>query len=331
MDMIGALPAATAVFLGLFYSLGLMRTTAQLLGAGVPVEQALPMIPLQDHLTRGLGAVFSSAWLGLGFAVLLLAFVPAYSSLQRRGRRLAALDDSFAAAHRTGRAIDVTSFDKELEDLREDSERANRLLEASLREGRSFDDYRAVVASVVTRLETLRSRVDETRARSEAYSKEVDDLEISVAVLNSEMGRVQRLVAAHATKIMSAFAGLIAAESLFVPAAFAGPFLIAAACCLVWGLRRRGSPGAAVAAIVSALIIAMAIDEYADPGPLPRATLVTDAGTVRGSLIVLTPDVYVITQRQHSLRSIPTSQVKGATVVTPRRHRTRSIVRIVFG
>ncbi len=55
-----ALPAVSALSVAVLYGLGVLLNVTQLLGADVPVLDALPLIPLQDHLTKGLGAVFTS-------------------------------------------------------------------------------------------------------------------------------------------------------------------------------------------------------------------------------------------------------------------------------
>jgi hypothetical protein len=64
------LPGIVALFLGGLYALGAMLTMADLRGAGLRVRDALPMIPLEELLSRGIGIAVAA-----GVALLaLMAF-----------------------------------------------------------------------------------------------------------------------------------------------------------------------------------------------------------------------------------------------------------------
>jgi hypothetical protein len=70
-DVFAALPAVSAVTVGALYGLGVLLSVSQLVDADVAVSETLPLIPLQDHLAKGLAAVFTSVVL---FAAVLAIF-----------------------------------------------------------------------------------------------------------------------------------------------------------------------------------------------------------------------------------------------------------------
>jgi hypothetical protein len=59
------IPGVAAVILGLLYTTGALLKTAQLRGAGVSVTDALPLVPLQQLLSLGIGTLVHTFWTAL--------------------------------------------------------------------------------------------------------------------------------------------------------------------------------------------------------------------------------------------------------------------------
>ena len=78
------IPVATAVAVGVLYTLGALYKAAQLHGAGLSVDDTLPLVPLQQLLTRGIAVVYDSA---VPIAVYGLLFIGAGIVLERVHRR----------------------------------------------------------------------------------------------------------------------------------------------------------------------------------------------------------------------------------------------------
>jgi hypothetical protein len=57
------LPALTAIVLGLLYTIGALVRTAELRGAGMTVRDTITLVPIEQHLARGLAVVLSPATL----------------------------------------------------------------------------------------------------------------------------------------------------------------------------------------------------------------------------------------------------------------------------
>jgi hypothetical protein len=128
-DLFAALPAVSALTLGALYTLGVFLTVSQLVGAHVPASQALPLIPLQDHLAKGLAAVFTSPlvsiWATAAFLALLFGYASSRSFERRAKAADALLDEARAQAEAlvTGWrgegeqiAADLDALEKELQD-----------------------------------------------------------------------------------------------------------------------------------------------------------------------------------------------------------------------
>jgi hypothetical protein len=101
-DVFAALPAVSAVTVGALYGLGVLLSVSQLVDADVAVSETLPLIPLQDHLAKGLAAVFTSVVLFAAvlaiFSLALWGYASSRSFERRRGSVAFSLDRASAAA-----------------------------------------------------------------------------------------------------------------------------------------------------------------------------------------------------------------------------------------
>jgi hypothetical protein len=79
---------------GVLYALGGLSLLNQLRGGGVPTTEAFRLIPIEDHLTRGLGILFSRT--GLVLALLLIASIFVLEELAERRYAKTAGDDTEA-------------------------------------------------------------------------------------------------------------------------------------------------------------------------------------------------------------------------------------------
>jgi hypothetical protein len=137
-DLLAALPAVSALTVAALYGLGVLLNVTQLLGAHVPVRDALPLIPLQDHLTKGLGAVFTSLLLFTIGLVVFLGILVAYASVRSFAKHEQALDASLAAAEALRDSLATEPFER-LEVLRAESEAVHEELRAAVAEWEHSD------------------------------------------------------------------------------------------------------------------------------------------------------------------------------------------------
>jgi hypothetical protein len=120
-----------------------------------------------------------------------------------------------------------------------------------------------------------------------------------------------------------------------VAAAFLPPVLAAGAAAvgLLYVLGARllfQQPIVWVAIFVLATALPLAVDAYVHPAPLPQATIVTDTGVVRGSLITSNGDRYVITAQRNTFIAILVARVRSVTVASPRRPKRKNVLQLLF-
>ena len=202
-DVVAALPAATAVFLGLFYGLGVLLTTTELIGAHVSVLRALPLIPLQDHLTKGLGAAFSSATLAAFFVVSLCAFIGGYSSSRRMRRRLADFDNSVEAVRREVESLKTDELSEESDRLSVEQSELRAMLESALRSGRDLTEYLELAGDFSRRATAFTQRLEAYKGRSATVDKNLDEMRKRLdAMLDDDT--IGRRVVRHSKLILGA-------------------------------------------------------------------------------------------------------------------------------
>ena len=87
-ERLGVIASNAGLAVGVLYAVGALRLLADLRGAGVATGEAFPLIPVEDHLSRGLQILFSRTGLVLAFLVIASTFV--YEELAERREAKAA-------------------------------------------------------------------------------------------------------------------------------------------------------------------------------------------------------------------------------------------------
>jgi hypothetical protein len=75
--ILAAIPIVVAVVVGLLYAVGALLSAAKFRGAGLEIQDTVPLLPLETILATGIGTLMASvllvaAWAGLGVAVFLV-------------------------------------------------------------------------------------------------------------------------------------------------------------------------------------------------------------------------------------------------------------------
>jgi hypothetical protein len=83
-ERLAALAKNASFALGVLYVLGGLSLLNQLRGGGVPTAEAFRLIPIEEHLSRGISLLFSRT--GVVLAVLLIASIFVFETLAERGR-----------------------------------------------------------------------------------------------------------------------------------------------------------------------------------------------------------------------------------------------------
>jgi hypothetical protein len=332
-DLFAALPAVSALAVGALYALGVFMTVTQLVGAHVPAPQALPLIPLQDHLAKGLGAVFTSPAVFIGaagaFITLLWGYASSRSFARREGESNAALDRLRALTA----AFKADPLWEERERLAADFETFQREFKEAGLETAPEDDPRVAA---------FESRKDELAARTAALAENVKRAEHRLQETNEQID----LFESHSSSLQRSNDRMRAAPRCFERVA---PFTASA--CFVFALffpvdlillpvllgllllsASRVVPHYPVlggALLVSVTLVPLIVAGYVNPTPLPAASITTDRGTTRGGLITASGDRYVVTQSRDSYVSIPASEVRSVEVKKRKRERKQSIFQLV--
>jgi hypothetical protein len=323
-----ALPAVSATTVGALYGLGVLLSVSQLVGAGVPVSDTLPLIPLQDHLAKGLAAVFTSVVLFAAalavFSLVLWSYASSRSVERRRGSVAASIEQAVAAATAAVDAPGWSAEQEQWEQLKADVAEAKRA-------GIPDDDPR--VAALASRLEELQVLAE---ARHEATTRLLAEVDQSLGAANAEKAKLQRTrdrsasVARFVAQWRGLLAGALILSALFLPldvspAQILLGVLMFFAPTLLWHYH----VALFVSLLVAAFLVPFVIALYANPAPLPAASITTDAGTARGGLITASAERYVVSQRAGSYKAIPASEVKSVTVEERKRKRPRSIFQLL--
>lgn len=74
-ELVGGVGSAAALILGLIYGVGALVKTAELRNAGVNVGTAFPLIPIQQHLSRGIEIFLAPGTLAFVAAIFILGAV----------------------------------------------------------------------------------------------------------------------------------------------------------------------------------------------------------------------------------------------------------------
>jgi hypothetical protein len=208
-------------------------------------------------------------------------------------------------------------------------------LEADIAEAKRVgipdDDPR--LAAFVSRLEEIQAV---SRARHEATTRLLDEAERSTEAAKAEQAKLQRSKdrGAWFDRAFQRSRGLLGAalilSAVFTPLdAMAPQILLGVLVFFAPTLLPHYHWALFVSLLVAALLVPFVIALYANPVPLPAASITTDAGTVRGGLITSSGDRYVITQHAGSYESIPASEVKTVTVKERERGRPQSIFQLL--
>lgn len=341
-DVLAALPAVTALSVGALYGLGVLLNVTQLLDADVSVGDALPLIPLQDHLTEGLAAVFTSVRV---FAIAVVAFVvvlTAYSTarsldLHAEIRKASAdaaiairdsLEDHPASAALAALDKTVSANETELDELRELLEQEKQ---ARGPHGNPSDELVRRVSEMDKKVAAAQKQRDDSaeefrRMKNllQAANRHVDRFHASHAAIRKYeawanrmptlMPRIARWLglfflaaAPFATPVVAVVSAVEGAILLLYPKILLRPRqmfpLVCVSVLLPWG-----------------------INAYANPQPLPRATVVTDRNTTQGSLITSSNSRYVVTSESGAFVSIPASRVRSVTVQELERPRPKRVI-----
>jgi len=325
-DVLAALPAVSALTLAALYGLGVLLNVTQLLGAQVPVQDALPLIPLQDHLTKGLGAVFTSVALfvygvGLFFGMLFM-----YAAIRSIDKKHDAIESSSNAAEAIDDALVRETQERrpglevELDALQDESHALQADLHAFTKEWERAKDARELaVAEVEHRMEELKRRSEESARRTKELKRRTDT---ASAAINRAIRLTDRLA--------RALGAAMVLFALFVPPISAGALVVLGVLCRLGRRLASEYPLALYALVLLASTLPWGIDAYVHPAPLPRAVITTDTGIVRGSLITSNANRYVITTQRDAFRAIPVTRVRSVTVVRPDRSKQKSLFRLVF-
>lgn len=334
-DILSGAPAVTAVALGILYGLGVLLNASEQLGAGLHVPDTLPLVPLQDHLTKALATVFGSLLLGVLFLVTVGFGLWAvghsrvtdreFGELQARASRLN------SAVEQTGeqyaelasiQAQESPAIDAELDALREELA------------GRDPDEQapQELVDRVRAARERLEPLMDRARRQGEAQEAVRADLERTQALVGTVEGRIRimRRFTASSSRLLPWMGwAYIITVPLVPPIQGAGNVALGLFFILGYRLFRR-DPVLALVVAVFLMLTPYLIDAYVYPAPLPPVTVVTPKGTVRGALITQTEGRTAVATGRGSFRVIPVSQELSVTVQKPKKREPRSLLHIVF-
>jgi hypothetical protein len=113
------------------------------------------------------------------------------------------------------------------------------------------------------------------------------------------------------------------------------PFLAAnliAIQALVWltskGRLPRRSHLVAVALVWFSVTMAI---YYFDPEPLPRATITTASGTIRGDLIAFTDSAWYVASGKNRIRAVPVDKVESSRLETRSNAENEKVFELIFG
>jgi hypothetical protein len=327
-SLASAVPVVTAAMLGLLYGLGVMLNATELIGAHLRVSQTLPLIPLQDHLTKGLGAVFSSPVLAVYAVVGYVGGIALVASSRRMSVRI---DEAGALAERASKeaeSLDPTAGEAVLDDLR--ARAAAVLKDAELAATQEEMD------AVKARYQTLSDDVDKMGERAKESREKVAAVKALIAESDAKFSNVrerldrERRVIDRFRKVLKPFAVVLAVSALF-SAASAAWAAVALAAGMWWYSEQDEPPHFPVwaAFILGLVVLAFVVDEYVNPTPLPTVTLVTTTGTVKGGLITSSGGRYVVTKAPHTFQTYPAAVVKSADSHTHSRPRSARVVTLL--
>jgi hypothetical protein len=328
-DLFAALPAVSGLTLGALYALGVFLTVSQLVGADVPASQALPLIPLQDHLAKGLAAVFTSplvlTWATGGFIALLWGYAASRSSAQREREFRVSFDAASALSDK----------------LQADAAREHDQLQTDLDNLRKYVEDAGNVSDNDPRAALFASRLQDLTARSEAFteperlSDRLAEVEKQIALAEAHASAIDRsvermrAVARLSDRVARFLALVLFISALFVPLDLILLPVFGGLLILFWWRIMPLYPALGAVLVVSAILVPLLVAGYVNPTPLPVTSITTDRGITRGGLVTASGDRYVITRHRDSLESIPASEVRSAEVRKRKRERKPSIFQLI--
>jgi len=273
--LLPAVPAVSAVSVGLLYCLGVVLTTTQLVGAHVSVTETLPMVPLQEHLTKGLGAVFSSLALGSIAVFGFVAMLVGYGWYRRYREGMRSLDESLSSAMTV--VDDLTS-----DDLKSEAEAVNRerrrlaeqwaVLKAGEPSEEELTQMKAELDALDTRIQQFDVVIDAREVKNDEAARRVTAVEERLDAVKKDLGLLGRVNPGAFSVVMAPV--LIVFGLLNPPAIAVGNFAVAVL--FVFGRRLQldaGTPMWMVAVAVLTMVPWIA-EEYVNPVPLPDVKLV---------------------------------------------------------
>jgi len=346
-DVAAGLPAVSGLALAALYGLGVMTSVTQLLGAHLPVQDALPLIPLQEHLTKGLAAVFTSLPLLVLFVLAFLTVLYLYGISRSSQRHAQTIDSSLPAAKALLESLGRNDPNAAAEALRAEKEAADaeaRAIRAEVADVQDSpnDDARASldekVAKFLQRGEERRQRLQAMTADLDARPGQlaaVENLTRRMEEATSALSRSQRwqdLFERHHTRFFRIFGAVLIIGAVLLPPVYAVGYL---ALGLLYGvaapkLFRHGQTVVWYALLGLVTAGPWVANYYVNPPVLPKATVVTKTGVVRGSLITFNGDRYVLSARRGSFQSLPAAEVRSVTVQGQKRPKQESVLDLLF-
>lgn len=322
-----ALPAITALSLGVLYGLGALFKAAELGRAGFAVRDTLPLVPLSQLLTRGIAVVWDNI-VGIlllvgGFVVMAMYFrwvearvAPADERLRAFSARLGALKQTF---------YEHGDPDEALRALRDEQAAISAELEAA--------GPGAATEEEIRRAEALSERVDAMSAHQARLLTELDEIESEEPALKEMIGRAGWPLrgpwwVAAVMAVLAPVTILLATPAMAV--GLWAPFLGSVA----WSLRGRRIPMYPhyLGYIVASVILAQLASAVIAPLPLAHVVLVERSGKiVSGPLIASTSDMWYVGEKRGNFVAVRVPDVRESVVAPSGRHRARLIYQYIWG
>jgi hypothetical protein len=327
VQVLAGLGGVAALILGFLYALGAFLKVSELNGADLSIRDTFVLVPLEQHLARGIGEIFTSTFLLSMLAIFPLSLVlidvagrPVLRYVM--GSAPQQVDEAETIVKGLAEA-DVEEHDRRVDALRPQVERARELLDRADRE----DNEEA-------RREAHRLLEEAERELDEPRMKEVRE---KVDRARSLVDRAQQqLPEMHARTRRVGLWGL-GVVTLVTFALLPVPIAIGNVAFLVVGLltyKRLANVRQQFMWIMVLYLLTFGagrvIYSYANPQPLPEARVaVRDGSMIRGDVISVTDTAWYIATRKDAYRSVPVDRIKQAESQSETRREWRSLLEII--
>jgi len=325
--VLAALPAVSALALGALYGLGVLLNVTQLLGEDVPVLDALPFIPLQDHLTKGLGSVFTSlplfVFVFFTFFGVLVAVAFERVRKERLGTLKTSVDVATESLHEGPSAADFQALHdlrEEVQSLAAETAALTKTSDTTLGETqqerfRRIEELSQRLQATEGVLEPLQAEAHQMVEATVVAQQHIDHAQVELDALTRSI-RLRRLL--DTTNTMRGIALFVFLLAPFMP------WLTATGYAVI-GLAVLAAPHVRVlrqsfvwpVLVTAAVVVPLLGNLYVYPAPLPRATIAIDNGVQRGALITSSGDRYVVARRGNGFIVIPSARVRSASITRP--------------